>query len=84
MSRIIAVSSVKARPHRNSERRPGRFGAGILRGYIGQYDGRKAYTAAEVRWAEAVFNQAWDEDEAYDVRAREAAEIDRLCRGHCL
>jgi len=84
MTRIIAINRPKIKPHRNSVRRPTPFGQGIL---PSAPHFRAPATLEDLAWA-ATMNSTEvsmvDEETMWDVLAREAAEVDRLCRGHCL
>jgi hypothetical protein len=80
--RIVALTRPRVKKHRNTARRPGRFGAGILRTLPTD---RRNHTAADEAWATQWFSRSsWDDDTVLDHRAAEFHAVDRLCRGHCL
>jgi hypothetical protein len=62
-------TNVPCKPHRVSPRTPGRFGKGLT-AFIGQNDGHKPYSVADLDWAAAAFSPAAQEARL-ELEARE-------------
>jgi hypothetical protein len=76
---IVAITRPKVKRTRNTARRPGGFGGGLLRSLPSE---RRSHTAQDEAWAAAALNGSeWDSNTVLDQRAAEA--IDRLCEGYC-
>lgn len=76
MSRIIALPSIKVKPTRIGSRRPGRFGAGLLRSLPAVRD--NSHSARDDAWLAA---QSAGPD--FGQLAAEAAAMSRLEVGLC-
>src|SRR4051812_7096986 len=66
--------------------KPNTFARGILP-FVGQNDGRKPYTQADLDWAAANLNAdttSFDVEPDYDAMAAESAALDRHEMGLCL
>jgi hypothetical protein len=80
---MIATTRRQIKPHRNTPRPAGRFGAGLLRPSAPSY--RLDCTIADLEWAQEALNAAttpeWDADTIDEQRALEFEWQDRLERG---
>lgn len=78
---IVAISKPRVKPTRNTPRRPGRFGAGLLRSLPTD---RRNHTASDEAWAAQSFGDAersFHRD--VDRHAAMALAQDRMDRGFC-